>query len=90
MIRYTNLPFRHDDEVIVTEDADGFFPLKDTQSDYTSRMQLACVEYNEFKKSIGSIGLNYKNFYDSYIDVVNDIATKYNVKQKSISNLCRI
>lgn len=95
MIRYTNLPFRHDDEVIVKEEADGFFQLDDDLNRYCSRLDDASSEFIEFRKQLKKssdekkIHVSNSKFYDEHMEKAVEISIKYNIKQTSLAKVCR-
>lgn len=94
-MRYTNLSYRHDDEVIVKEAGEGFLPLDDDLDRYCSRLELATAEFIEFRKQLKKSTLDKKlnvsntKFYNNHIDQAIIVASKYNVKQASLATICK-
>ena len=94
-MRYTNLTYRHDDEVIVNEETEGFHPLDDDLNRYSSRIELATAEFIDFRKELKKSSSNKllhvsnARFYDLHKDKGIELAKKYNVKQVSLETICK-
>lgn len=65
---------------------------------YCTRVELATKEYLAFKKEVQKeakdqkiiLNLGWKKFYDMHIDKAIEISNKYNIKETSLSKICRI
>lgn len=65
---------------------------------YCSRVEEATKEYLAFKKEVQKeakdqkiiLNLGWKKFYDMHIDKAIEISNKYNIKETSLSKICRI
>lgn len=65
---------------------------------YCSRVEEATKEYLAFKKEVQKeakdqkiiLNLGWKKFYDMHIDKAIEISNKYNIKEASLSKICRI
>lgn len=94
-MRYTNLPYRHDEEVIVKEDTEGFTFLNDDLNRYCSRLELATAEFIEYRRGLKKSSTNKllhvsnARFYNDHIEKGIEVAKKYNVKQESLATICK-
>lgn len=65
---------------------------------YCTRVELATKEYLAFKKEVQKeakdqkiiLNLGWKKFYDMHIEKAIEISNKYNIKETSLSKICRI
>lgn len=94
-MRYTNLPYRHDEEVIVNEAREGFLPLNDDLDRYCTRLEMATAEFIDFRKKLKKSSSNKvlhvsnSKFYNDHIGEAIIVAKKYNVKQESLATICK-
>lgn len=65
---------------------------------YCTRVEQATKEYLAFKKEVQKeakdqkiiLNLGWKKFYDMHIDKAIEISNKHNIKETSLSKICRI
>lgn len=65
---------------------------------YCTRVEQATKEYLAFKKQVQKeakdqkiiLNLGWKKFYDLHFDKAVEISNKYNIKETSLSKICRI
>jgi hypothetical protein len=69
--------------------------VKDSLSEYCSRVEQATSEFLKFRKEErertkdDKSNIGNQKFYSIHIDIVNEIIQKHNISEKSLSKICR-
>ena len=65
---------------------------------YSSRVESATKEFSAFKKQVQkeakdmgdkTLNIGWKKFYDLYQDKAVEISNKYNIKENTLSKICK-